>query len=484
MLLEHDDAANEGNPETGAKGRGEAEEMSQLEVDSKLRRILTVRFRSEVDNASSNDVAIRILKDNFRLKKTLSVGGKLFHVRCCAHITNLLVQYGLGEIREIVDCVRDGIKYLVASESRLKQFSEIAKQLQLPSKKLILDVPTRWNSTYLMLDAAIQFKEVFPRYGDRDSSFEWVPTVEEWGQVENVCQLLAIFNEVTNIVFGSDYPTANLFLSEVWRMKDILGKKSRDENEYMKSMVRKMTAKFDKYWGECNLLMAIAAVLDPRFKMVLIQFCFPLIYQNSDASKNIDYVSQVLHELYDEYVHEYNSTLEAQREQENARINVSSCSSSVGRNMQSGQLLFKSFVRSVDTVQPSKSELDNYLEESIYICEEGSDASFDALEWWKANSLKFRTLSKLARDILATPITTVSSESTFSAGGRVIDPHRASLSTETVQMLLCGSDWVRALYGLKRSSTNSLSVLVVLLILLIFDSIVLVVTVAEWLVTA
>ncbi|KAF5472187.1 hypothetical protein F2P56_008924 [Juglans regia] len=348
--------------------------------------------------------------------------------------------YGLGEIREIVDCVRDGIKYL--------------------------------------------FKEVFPRYGDRDSSFEWVPTVEEWGQVENVCQLLVIFNEITNIVSGSDYPTTNLFLSEVWRMKDILGKKSRDENEYMKSMVRKMTAKFDKYWGECNLLMAIAAVLDPRFKMVLIQFCFPLIYQESDASKNIDYVSQVLHELYDEYVHEYNSTLEAQREQENARINVSSCSSSVGRNMQSGQSLFKSFVRSVDTVQPSKSELDNYLEESIYICEEGSDASFDALEWWKANSLKFRTLSKLARDILATPITTVSSESTFSAGGRVIDPHRASLSTEIVQMLLCGSDWVRALYGLKRSSTNSLSVLVVLLILLIFDSIVLVVTVAEWLVTA
>ncbi|XP_042958204.1 zinc finger BED domain-containing protein RICESLEEPER 2-like [Carya illinoinensis] len=364
-----------------------------------------------VDNASSNDVAIWILKDDFRLKKTLSVNGQLFHVRCCAHITNLLVQYGLGEIRDIVDCVRDGIKYLVASESRLKQFSEIAKQLQLPSKKLILDMPTRWNSTYLMLDAAIQFKKVFPRYGDRDRCFEWVPTIEEWGQVENICQLLAIFNEVTNIVSGSDYPTANLFLSEVWRMNDILGKKSRDENEYVKSM----------------------------------------------AAKNIDHVSTVLLELYNEYVHEYNSTLEAQREQDNARMNVSGSSSSVGtrRNMQSGQSLFKSFLRSVDTVQLSKSELDNYLEEIIYICEEGSDASFDALEWWKTNSLKFRTLSKLARDILATPITTVSSESILSTRGRVIDTHRASLKTETVQMLLCGSDWVRALYGLKRSSTNS-----------------------------
>ncbi|KAF5481453.1 hypothetical protein F2P56_002101 [Juglans regia] len=350
------------------------------------------------------------------------------------------------------------VQTVVSERKKRKRTSNVWNdfvELERDGTKQPQYVPTRWNSTYLMLDAAIQFKEVFPRYDDRDSSFEWVPTVEEWGQVENVCQLLAIFNEVTNIVSGSDYPTANLFLSEVWRMKDILGKKSRDENEYMKSMVRKMTAKFDKYWGECNLLMAITAVLDPRFKMILIQFCFPLIYQEPDASKNIDHVSQVLHELYDEYVHEYNSTLEAQIEQENARINVSSCSSSVGRNMQSGQSLFKSFVRSVDTVHPNKSELDNYLEESIYICEEGSDASFDALEWWKANSLEFRTLSKLARDILATPITTVSSESTFSAGGRVIDPHRASLSTETVQMLLCGSDWVRALYGLKRSSTNS-----------------------------
>jgi hypothetical protein len=44
-----------------------------------------------VDNERNNDVAIRILKDDFALKKTLSVKGQLFHVRCCAHITNLLV---------------------------------------------------------------------------------------------------------------------------------------------------------------------------------------------------------------------------------------------------------------------------------------------------------------------------------------------------------------------------------------------------------
>ena len=56
----------------------------------------------------------------------------------------------------------------------------------------------------------------------------------------------------------------------------------------------------------------------------------------------------------------------------------------------------------------------------------------------------------MARDFLVVSINTVASESSFSTGGRVIEPHRASLSSEIVQMLLCGSDWVRALYDLKR----------------------------------
>jgi CTP:phosphocholine cytidylyltransferase-like protein len=88
----------------------------------------------------------------------------------------LLVQDGLGEIFEIVDCVRDGIKYLVASESRLIKFSEISKQLQLASKKLILDVQIRWNSTYKMLSTTIEFKGVFPMYSYMGKGFLCSPS--------------------------------------------------------------------------------------------------------------------------------------------------------------------------------------------------------------------------------------------------------------------------------------------------------------------
>ena len=74
-------------------------------------------------------------------------------------------------------------------------------------------------------------------------------------------------------------------------------------------MARKMNVKFMKYWGECNLLMSIAIVLDPMNKMTLIRFCFPLIYKEAEAVKKIDLILDVLQELYNEYLEEYNATV-------------------------------------------------------------------------------------------------------------------------------------------------------------------------------
>ena len=108
---------------------------------------------------------------------------------------------------------------------------------------------------------------------------------------------------------------------------------------------------------------------------------------------------------------------------------------------------FNSYIRHVES-SIQKSELDVYLDEGVHLCPNGS--KFDVLEWWKMNSLKFRVLSKMAIDVLSIPITTVASESAFSAGGRVIHSYRASLGADTVQVLLCGEDWLRAFYGIKR----------------------------------
>ncbi|XP_019163642.1 PREDICTED: zinc finger BED domain-containing protein RICESLEEPER 2-like [Ipomoea nil] len=68
---------------------------------------------------------------------------------------------------------------------------------------------------------------------------------------------------------------------------------------------------------------------------------------------------------------------------------------------------------------------------------------FDILRWWKLNSERFPTLSKMARDVLAVPISTVVSESAFSTSGRVLDAFRSFLTPKIVEALVCEQDWLR-----------------------------------------
>ena len=82
-------------------------------------------------------------------------------------------------------------------------FSDITKQFQLLNKRLILDCCTRWNATYAMLSCALEFKQVFPRYQQRDPNYKHLPSEDDWFGVKEVCSFLGLFNEVTNIISGN-----------------------------------------------------------------------------------------------------------------------------------------------------------------------------------------------------------------------------------------------------------------------------------------
>uniref|UniRef100_A0A0D3AH74 DUF659 domain-containing protein n=1 Tax=Brassica oleracea var. oleracea TaxID=109376 RepID=A0A0D3AH74_BRAOL len=53
-----------------------------------------------------------------QLKKDLVCGGEFFHIRCVAHILNLIVQDGLAVIGEALEKIRDSVKYVQITESR------------------------------------------------------------------------------------------------------------------------------------------------------------------------------------------------------------------------------------------------------------------------------------------------------------------------------------------------------------------------------
>lgn len=311
--------------------------LQEWEIEDKI-------FTISVDNAACNDRALRRLKETFSRVRKLSCGGRLFHIRCCAHILNILVKDGLAKIEHVIEDVREGIKYINNSEGRRLNFSKAAHQMQIRDRKLLLDVSTRWNSTFDMLSIALKFKDAFPRYAEYEPLFHHLPTDEDWENVESVCEVLKVFKVCTNIISGSDYPTANLYLIEVFRVKQTLDKGSLSENYFIRDMVSKMKEKFDKYWGECHLVMAIASVLDPRFKMKLVEFCFPTLYENSE--ENIKEVKSALYEMYSEYLEMHDTLVrEAASNGSGGRRNVV-LGSNEGTSLGSGWEAFGEFIKS------------------------------------------------------------------------------------------------------------------------------------------
>ncbi|CAI8595205.1 unnamed protein product [Vicia faba] len=208
-------------------------------------------------------------------------------------------------------------------------------------------------------------------------------------------------------------------------------------------MTASMKLKFDKYWGACNLLMAIASVLYPRRKFHIVDICFPLIYKDEVAQENIKKVKNSLEELYAEYV---SLSLQESSSNEVHTSGINSSSSST----QSQSLVITGFDRIMNIVREKevKSELQTYLDEGVYI----PDGDNNALKWWRNNSLKYQILSKMAVDILVVPISTVASKSIFSVGGRVIDEYRSKLNQKSIEALICGGDWLRHKYNLKQKS--------------------------------
>ena len=125
-----------------------------------------------VDNASSNDSMITYLRRKIKGWKGVVLGGEFLHVRCCAHIVNLIVNEGLKDLHDSIAAVRNAVRYVRSSPARLLKFKSCVEREKIEYKGLVcLDVPTRWNSTYMMLDAAIKFQKAFERYEEEDDKF-------------------------------------------------------------------------------------------------------------------------------------------------------------------------------------------------------------------------------------------------------------------------------------------------------------------------
>ena len=121
-----------------------------------------------------------------------------------------------------------------------------------------------------MLQSALSYRRAFQHLELTDYNFKHYPTSGEWEKAEKIKKFLAVFYDVTLVFSGTKYPTANFYFPQVVIVYFTLKKESDNEDEYMRKMSDQMLVKFEKYWIEFSVVLAIAVVLDPRYMFPFI----------------------------------------------------------------------------------------------------------------------------------------------------------------------------------------------------------------------
>ncbi|KAL4290103.1 hypothetical protein GQ457_14G015540 [Hibiscus cannabinus] len=408
-----------------------------------LKRILTVT----VDNASSNDLAVKYLKQIVNLWDGSVLDAQFLHMRCAAHILNLVVKDGLKDVDNSVMKVRAAVKYVRSSPARLQKFRSCIEEENINNKSLVcFDIETRWNSTYCMLKSALVLIKAFKNmktkcipYTKELRKVGGPPDDEDWDKVTTFLPFLEIFYEATLSFSGSRYVTGNNFVEEIFDIGYTINRYIDDSNVGLKSMARQMKMKFDKYWenvNNVNVLMFIALVIDPRHKLRYVEWIVRRSYDPKKSFSLCHRIKETLTSLFEFY-----ASSQPPASQMKSSSMESSGHGDGGIRKLKGTNLRKDVVNEVELFDTSETtELDKYLGDK---CVRETD-DFDILSWWSMQTMNYPILMRIARDILTIPGCTVASESAFSTGGRVLDSFRTSLTPRLVEALICTQDWIRA----------------------------------------
>lgn len=142
------------------------------------------------------------------------------------------------------------IKWNVGDYTRIKKFVPIF----LSYVRRVLH-PTRWNSIFLMLQVALQYKDGFQRLEQRNNIYKQKPTQSnrEWESAKMVCSLLDPLYNATNLFSVPTYPTTNFLFDEICEIRTLLEVK---RDGVLARIGDSMLEKLMKYWNICHLPVA------------------------------------------------------------------------------------------------------------------------------------------------------------------------------------------------------------------------------------
>ena len=312
----------------------------------------------------------------------------------------------MDEIVLILHKIRKAIKYYSETADGAQKFHEVDLTSQ------------RWDSNFFMLQSALKYEETFSYLQSRGCDFPVSISMEEWNSAKAIVKCLTDFYDVVQYFLGSKCFITYLYFWKICYISRILLKWQKSEQAFIRLIANKMKARFDNYCRDFIRVSAIAAVFDPRSKLDFVLFSLKDVY--GEGTTLCTKIKDDFFLIFDGYAEDFSSQ-------------PYRSSSSYGNN--DCDVLGKWYESKRDL---QRAELNRYLgQEPISVSGE-----LDVLGWWHTNGKKFPTLWRIARDILAIPMSTSVSNSAFCIELMTINSIFNGLDPGIIEASTCGGNWL------------------------------------------
>jgi hypothetical protein len=99
-------------------------------------------------------------------------------------VINLVVKEGLKVSRTSIKQLRASVLYIHGSSPRMDAFEKALETvcININKRHPCQDVPTRWNSTYLMIESSLPCKLAFQELEIVGNKYEKCPTEAQWAK--------------------------------------------------------------------------------------------------------------------------------------------------------------------------------------------------------------------------------------------------------------------------------------------------------------
>ena len=112
-------------------------------------------------------------------------------------------------------------------------------------RKFSLDMPVRWNSTYLMLKTLLPYISTISIFVHTHYQGQTMLTNNHWYVAQKIADFLEVFKDCTCILSGVYYPTCSLIVHHILEMVTHLN--NNENYPLLRDVILPMKSKFLKY---------------------------------------------------------------------------------------------------------------------------------------------------------------------------------------------------------------------------------------------